>query len=244
VTGLLEEAFKTPTVKRVVITSSISAITSFKEMTTEPTGELYTHQSRVINPSFSNAWDAYFAAKAAGLNAADAFMESRKPSFDLIHLMVGSVIGPQEVAKSVAEVAIPMNIVPLGVVLGQPGVGPLGMTAVYIDDVADIHIHSLDPKIEGNRGYILIADGTCSLSWSEANKYAQELFPEAVKDGRFPLNGGQQDFTLRYETSDTEKMFGIKFKSYKEQVESLFSQYLDLLAKAPEPDSTGIRLLV
>jgi nucleoside-diphosphate-sugar epimerase len=241
--ALLEEALKIPTIKRVIITSSISAITSFQDMTSDPTDKVFTHETRVHNATFTNRWDVYFASKSEALNATLAFMEEKKPHFDMISLMPGCVLGAHEIASSIVEVSCPMNIVPLGILLGQPGVGPLAMTAVHIDDVAELHILSLNPKIEGNRSYILIADGSCSMSWSEASKYAQELYPEAVKDGRFPLNGGQQDFPLKYETRDTEKMFDFKFKTYKEQVASLCDQYLELLAKVPI-GTDSIRLTV
>jgi nucleoside-diphosphate-sugar epimerase len=240
--AMLQEASKTQTIKRVVVTSSIAAISPFSNMFVEPTDKTYTHESRVLDAAFSNELDAYFASKSEALNKSLEYMDSVKPHFDLVNIMPGGVIGAHEFAETIEQLAVPINVVPLGEMLGKAAFPPFAMTGVHIQDVADIHVGALNPKIPGNRGYILMMDGSCATSWSETNGIVQELFPESVKDGTFPLNGGQQNWAIKFEASDVEEIFDFKYRSYKEMVKSLVTQYLKLLASDPAKGKDGFRL--
>jgi nucleoside-diphosphate-sugar epimerase len=168
--SMLEEAAKTPTIKRVVVTSSIGAITPFMDLIAAPSDNptLYTHESRVYDPPVADEFTAYIASKSEALNASLAFMEKEKPQFDLINIMPGCVIGPHEMASSIEELAIPLNVIPLGVLNGKPAFGPFGMADVHVQDVADVQVGALNPKIPGNRGYILVRDGSGISQWTEA----------------------------------------------------------------------------
>ena len=53
-----------------------------------------------------------------------------------------------------------------------------------------------------------------------------------MKDGRLPASGFQPTRTLLYDTSKTEEILGIKFRSYEDQVVEVTKQYLELIEVA------------
>jgi nucleoside-diphosphate-sugar epimerase len=88
----LEAAQKSGSVKRVIITSSVVAITppAILFPSEESTGDYVgSGDDRIseLEPPFANPFVAYTASKVAALNASDKFMEEQKPAFDVINIM-------------------------------------------------------------------------------------------------------------------------------------------------------------
>jgi dihydroflavonol-4-reductase len=83
---VLRAASATPSVKRVVLTSSMAAVTD------EPDGRVLTEAD--WNTKSSLTRNPYYFAKAEAERAAWAFMEAEKPGFDLVVINPFLVIGP------------------------------------------------------------------------------------------------------------------------------------------------------
>lgn len=56
--------------------------------------------------------------------------------------------------------------------------------------------------------------------------------PGAVQKGAFPLGGSQATVSLKYDTSETERVFDFKFKNFEEQIVSLASWNAEVSARA------------
>lgn len=88
----LEAAQKSGSVKRVIITSSIVAITPPAILFANddpPSGHIGSGDDRVAEPEapFGNPFVAYTASKVAALNASDKFIKEQAPAFDIVNIM-------------------------------------------------------------------------------------------------------------------------------------------------------------
>ncbi|KAF1980729.1 NAD(P)-binding protein [Aulographum hederae CBS 113979] len=229
--GMLKSAAKAPSVKRIVVTSSIVAIVPYP-----PGPDVYNAESRTpsVTEGFSDEFAAYCASKAAALNEAESWMEQNNPSFDIIHVHPSFVEGRDDLVTEAPKAISGTNAVVLGAVLGsesdsavRPGV------SVHNDDVARIHVDSLKPEVPGNTSYIAHWNPAGTLEgtkWEQINEIAAELFPEEVKSGKLPNKGGvKQSIPIKLDSSKTEEVFGFVHKGLKEQVKDVVGWYLELL---------------
>jgi hypothetical protein len=67
------------------------------------------------------------------------------------------------------------------------------------------------------------------IQFNDYKEIIQRNFPKAVEDGTLANNGDQSTTSLRLDASKTEKVFGIKFRAYEDQVISLVAHYLELV---------------
>lgn len=118
----------------------------------------------------------------------------------------------------------------LGPLLGQSRPGPLSGAGVHIDDVAEMHVRALDPKIEGSQDFLASSADAETIHWAESFDIVKAKFPEAYKAGAFKI-----DETPRPESSESRvsnkkarEVLGIKFKTFEEQVVSVVGQFLEL----------------
>ena len=90
--GMLESAVKSPSVKRVVIASSVVVVAP-KEGSTSPIGS--DDLAPVPDPECvePRPWTAYRASKHIAHHEATKFMESKRPQFDLVHILPAYVQG-------------------------------------------------------------------------------------------------------------------------------------------------------
>lgn len=59
------------------------------------------------------------------------------------------------------------------------------------------------------------------MTWQDATKIVAEKFPEAVAKGILPNNGIQDTRIAKIDRKRSEELFGFKFKTIEEQVESV-----------------------
>ena len=216
-----------PTTKRLVITASIVSIIKWAEMSGE-TGSVFNEQSRTGNVGgpFGGLFPAYGAGKVAALNATENYVRTQSPHFDINHIGPAFVIGRHELAGNRAEILSTTNAAAIGHVVG-PGAGPTPSTSVFVDDVARMHVLALDPKIPGGKFFLGVSEDS-NTRWDDALDIAKKHFPEAVKDGRFPLTGTNPTKRLIFDNEYTKRTLGIDFASFEEQVKSVAKNYLEL----------------
>ena len=215
-----------PTIKRIVITSSIVAIIEWPEMYME-TGHIFNEQSRTdaVGPPFGGLFAAYGASKVAAFNATEEYIRTQKPHFDINHIGPAFVIGKKELASDRAEVLAGTNGAALGHVVGSD-IGPTPSTSVFVDDVAKMHVLALDPKIPGGQFFLGLSENS-NTRWEDSFDIVKKHFPEAIEDGTFPLSGKNPTKRLIFENEYTKKTLGIEFASFEEQVKSVAKQYLE-----------------
>ena len=232
--NILESALKVPTVKRVVMTSSVIAVAPFTEFVAEESPRIFTANDRIPDEfgPFGHHFQAYAAEKVRALNATDKFIKTQKPHFEVSNIMPSFFIGKNELITDAADILSGTNRVALSPVLGYKADGPLPGAMSHIDDVAKVHVLALDPKVKGGQNFGLMSGGVDGNDWGTAVDIVKKHFPEAVKDGRLPADGTQPTKKFLYDTSETDRILGIKQKSYEEQVVSVTEHYLELLEKA------------
>jgi hypothetical protein len=107
-------------------------------------------------------------------------------------------------------------------------------TSVHVQDIARLHVESLDPRIEGNQSFLAVSEGERGTRWEEAIDTMARNFPGAVKKGVLKNNGTAATKRTKVNCERTGKVFGWKFQSYDEQVKSVTKQYLGLVGEAAE----------
>ncbi|KAG9258099.1 uncharacterized protein F5Z01DRAFT_670749 [Emericellopsis atlantica] len=233
--GVLKSATKVPTIKRVVITSSIAVLLTWEYVISSDTEKVFTandaYTPTSLDGPFANAMDAYGVAKAGAHAATARFIEEEKPAFEVVNILPSMVTGKNELNRTPEDVGKGSNGSTLGILLNNKNEMPSLGATVHINDVARAHIDALNPAFKGNRNYLCSSGGLDGTTWEDAKEIVRRNFPKAVADGTLPLEGTQPSRPLRLDVSETEKTFGWKFANYEEQVKSLVEHYLELLGK-------------
>ncbi|EHK96112.1 NAD(P)-binding Rossmann-fold containing protein [Glarea lozoyensis ATCC 20868] len=232
--SILTAAQKTPGIQRVVITSSEVAIVPWEEFISKEVDTVFDDTYEIPFPAgpYGNVFEAYSASKVRALVATKQFVRENKLEWDVINIMPSFVIGDNEMNFKAEDVCDGTVAAAFSQVLGRDsGWGPTPSTSVHVRDVAWLHVHSLDPKIEGNQNFLAVSEGERGTVWEEAIEIVKRNFPKAVEKGILPNNKPAQTKRTKVDASRTEKVFGFKFLSYEEQVKSVVEQYLTLLGE-------------
>jgi nucleoside-diphosphate-sugar epimerase len=235
--GMLQSAAKSPSVQRVVITSSIVAVIPFMTMM-GGSDRTYTVEDRIPFPEgpYANEFHAYSASKTAALNEAEAWMAKEKPQFDLVHIHPSFIEGRDALVKNPEEAMVGTNGAILRVVTGQTAPFAYPGATVHNDDVARLHVEALQPSKIPAGSYIASSNtphGTLGGTRLETiNEIVAKEFPEQVKSGLLPNNGLQPSVKVDFDVTKTEKTFGWNLQEFPAQVKSVVQMYLDVLPKA------------
>ena len=147
--NLLKSALMIPSVKRIIITSSIVANIPFPHASIA--GEI-TAEPRVPNLEgpIDAIFPAYCSSKIATVNATDQFVKENNPSFNLINIFSGFVYGRNEKATDIKGLLTGSNRLLLGIILGQTFNVPRLASAAHVNDVAKVHLLALNESIKGS----------------------------------------------------------------------------------------------
>ncbi|VZI06880.1 unnamed protein product [Fusarium fujikuroi] len=236
-----------PSVRRVVITSSTSAIVDpHPAVNQSPTGRCITPSDRHVDYDAEyyrgNSHKAYTAAKTAALNATDAFLAAAGGGggtsplhFDVINIMPSFVFGPKGLAASPADIINGSNIFGIGTVMRHNSWKGIRLEAVccHVDDVAQIHVNALD-----ERGLLPLKPGT-HRDFILGVKFKPEDIRQVVKS-RFPIefwenesavfgaHGTYEWYHIDYDVRPAEGLLGKPFKTLGEQIYDSGSQVLGI----------------
>ncbi len=151
------------------------------------------------------------------------FVQTNNPRFDVVNILPGVVLGHAELVKTRSGFQNNTNRFVIQAALGIDSQFPMVGCTAHVDDVAKLHVLSLDSKIPGNRNYMLCQDN----KWSEVKGIVEKWFPAAVEKGILPCGGRQDTKPTRYDDSETDRVFGDKWLSFEDQVRSVIQSYLD-----------------
>ena len=174
--SMLEACAGAPRVKRVVLTSSMAAITDEPDSTRVLSEADWNDKSSLTrNP--------YYFSKAEAERAAWRFVETRKPAFDLVVINPFIVIGPSMV-KAVNE----SNKILVDLLQGAyPMIMALTWGFVDVRDVADAHVAAMTTP--GASGRYLCAGETRSMralvEYLRGHGFARARLPRLGLDGPF-----------------------------------------------------------
>ncbi|KAI0114134.1 putative cinnamoyl-CoA reductase [Nemania sp. FL0031] len=222
VTALLSATLKAPTLKKVVITSSVFGNSPFPP---NPSQRIDA-EFRVPNLEipFDSMMPAYWGGKIAATNAIDAFYKEKKPSYSLSVIYPGFVFGTDQRALKTEDFMSSTNRILLGVITGHAADSPMPAGAVHVDDTANIHVLALKEDAPRNIG------STIPHVFDEAWDAVSKHYPEAVKSGVF-TKGSQPTIPVVWDSTQTTKDLGITFKSWEDMVVDAAGQYLELSGK-------------
>lgn len=230
VVGILEASAKSPSVKRVVITSSTGAV-----IDPAKTKHTYTAQdfspityAQAIDPA-SNGGVAYRGSKVAAEKAAWAFAAKPGLAFDLTVLCPGMIFGPY-----VNPHASPADFCLSGEVLwkalaGGPGAAlpPLN-TDVWIDvrDLAELHVLALETPAAGGKRYLPLAPER--YTYARAADYVRAAVPEWPAE-RVGVGAQSEHADISYDLSELVRDFpGVGYTSFKDSTLDFFRQAVEL----------------
>lgn len=152
-TGLLRSAQSSPSIKRVIITSSIAAMVPAQAFF-NGSEEIYDGQMEIPSQKapYPSEIHAYVDGKVRALAATRAFVAEEKPHFDVINFMPTYIIGKNELT-TLPDFMKGTNRAVSTQVLGTKNPKPLLGATVYLNDVAKIHVLALSPSIPGNQRF-------------------------------------------------------------------------------------------
>lgn len=226
--ALLRAARATPSVRRVVVTSSIVANVGLA-----PGPERASAATRLPLPDplpevFGDVFSAYVAGKTVALHDADEMMAAAsKPHFTISHVVPGYVFGRNELVSLDADRMRAHNSSNNFLMMGMLGAAlpfPIHGGYAHIDDVAEVHLRvALDDEYAGRDVGI-----ASPVEYSSIFGYVEKAFPKAVEAGVFK-EGTVPTLPVNYDSSVAEAILGGKVKSFESAVVDVAGQYLEAL---------------
>ncbi|USW48134.1 Putative 3-beta hydroxysteroid dehydrogenase/isomerase, NAD(P)-binding domain superfamily [Septoria linicola] len=231
--GLLESAYKSPSVRRIVVTSSMVALFSQKALFAEPSEAPLSANSRIpgMEPPYAHKMLAYQAGKIASLERAEAWVDERKPSFDIIHMHPSFVTGRDDLATTRGDLRkFSSNWHSMQIVLGNNNTIGKPLLTCHNDDVARCHVLALGSHVAGNQSFLISCSPEDGSEWDDVKKFVQRDFPDAVAAGILANNGTMPTVNkgVRFDVKKTEETFQFKHVPYEAQVLDVIRQYLEL----------------
>ena len=146
--------------------------------------------------------------------------------------MPSYIVGRWELALTAAALASGSNGIALSSILGGLMPRPVSGITVHVADVARVHVEAMtNEQITTHEDFVLNADGTDGVVWTDTIKIAEKHFPKAVAKGILPLGGNTPTSRRRVDGSKTEKVFRMKMAPFEEQIVSVAGQYVELTEK-------------
>ncbi|KAK2595348.1 hypothetical protein QQS21_006948 [Conoideocrella luteorostrata] len=229
--NLLLSALKTPSVKRVIITSSIVGnlglvppLTAVSAATRVPLPEPVPH-------TYDDVFVAYITSKIVGFHMMDEFVKTHNPHFSVSHVVPGYVFGRNELAVDAAMMQTQNssnNFLMMGMLGGRLPF-PIHGAFVHIDDLAEVHLRVLflDPAAGSLTDYGVAT----KVNYDDIFEYVEKEFPKAVAEGVFK-RGAVPTLPVEYDSSETEKLLGErKLQSFGSAVADVAAQYLEKLGR-------------
>ncbi|PHH93290.1 hypothetical protein CDD83_7989 [Cordyceps sp. RAO-2017] len=163
--GILDSANKVTGIKRVVITASVASIASKSRFALGVIDENTLHVE--TEGPFSTGGAAYHASKALAFQATKDFIKSKKPAFDVINILPVFVLGGDDTVTDLGSITKGSGGILMRLILGHAADAPITGIGVHIDDVAKMHVLSLDPQI---------------ADWAESFEIVKRRFPKEYAD--------------------------------------------------------------
>ncbi|KAJ3508973.1 hypothetical protein NLJ89_g5463 [Agrocybe chaxingu] len=220
--NILEAAAKAPSVKRVLITSSVTTLFTGEGLQGD-SDLVLSWKSEVAKDLISPAPEkavgpiAYVISKVLSAKLVEKFVEERKPHFTVASILLGTTIGRFELASESKELVSGSNIVPLAPLLvahqgphhrHRPGT---------VRKIVPVYNTATNPD---------------AFTWDDSIEIVKKHFPGVIESGAFPLGGTVPKRKCLVDSSEDEKVLGLKFKTYEEAVVDLITQFLTLAQAA------------
>ncbi|KAH6887077.1 hypothetical protein B0T10DRAFT_407487 [Thelonectria olida] len=229
VIGMLESAAAhSPTLRRIVVTSSIVAIfpTPCFLGDIPPNTKPFDADHRLpdLDPPYEPGL-AYFASKIAALNTSEAWMKKHKLAFDMNSILPAWIWGRHGLATTPDQLFKGSNGALMNILTGRESQHPINSAVVSVATAAKAHLLALDPNVPGNQAFIV---GKLE-NLETANTIMKKHFSDAVSGGIFSSCPRQATFNIPMNVEKTEKVLGLKVDSLEDMVREVAAQYLELV---------------
>ncbi|KAI1325909.1 putative cinnamoyl-CoA reductase [Xylariaceae sp. FL0255] len=210
--NILAAALKVPTIRRVIITSSIVC-------------NLQLGASALPNDAlpttFDDVFSGYTYGKMVELNQSDEFVKKQQPHFTISH-----VFGRNELmldAEMMTSQNSSNNLLMMGMLGGELPF-PIHGGFVHIDDLAECHLKVAFLESDGNQKDFGVAT---KVNYASIFDIVQRAFPKATADGVF-RRGSVPTMAVAYDSEDVERILG-KLRDFESAVTDVAGQYLEML---------------
>jgi nucleoside-diphosphate-sugar epimerase len=229
VTSILSAAGFSPSLKRVIFTSSTSAMLPWSAFA-EGTTEVFNEDSRTPFSAgpYSSDFQAYNAGKIAQLAITENWVAKHDSHFDIVNVAPAFVIGKSELITDPKDILLGTNSTAISAVLGKKNPVPNASITVHVNDTALLHIKALDPRVPSNSLWLAVCGEPATMLWNDALVYAAKRYPKAIEAGAFPNDGDQPTMRVVVNSSRTRDFFNIEFKGFEAQVTSVLDHFLEL----------------
>lgn len=213
--SILFAARKVTTIRRVIITSSLSNVIRTEDNSTIVNEDSWSGTESTHDYSRCNPYEAYIASKAIVEKNAWKFVETEKPSFDIITLLMTYVFG---------DVLVKNDNKPSGTnallwgILKNGAQGGMMEQTVHVRDVADAHVRALDESVKGNQRFIIAGD---SIKFNNAFELVKKEFPNETWNF-----GSTISTNVTYDNRRAKEVLGIKFRTFKSTILDTVRQYV------------------
>ncbi|RAL03179.1 cinnamoyl-CoA reductase [Aspergillus ibericus CBS 121593] len=228
--NLLSTALNYTNIKRIIITSSIvGTLDPVPNPSITATATTRIHLP-TIPSTFTNIFEAYILAKITELNRTDEFIDTQNPHFSIVHIIPGYVFGHDHLvhdAETARTKASSCGMLLRGFT-GEELPNPMHGGFVHIDDLALVHLKALELETTSETPSSF---GACTMvDFSSVWEIIEKRFPKAVAEGIFE-RGEYHTLPVMYDSSETERVLGIKFRAFENAVCDVAVQYLELMGR-------------
>ncbi|TVY59645.1 NAD-dependent epimerase/dehydratase FUM13, partial [Lachnellula suecica] len=206
VTSILSAASKSPSVKRLVFSSSTSAMLPWSAFTTGCT-ETFNEDSRTPFPPgpYENDFQAYNAGKIAALRVTESWVAQHSSHFDVVNVAPAFVIGRSDLVTSPADILLGSNAAALSAVFGMQNPHPNASITAHVDDTALLHVGALAPAVPSNSLWLAVSAESETMLWDDALEIVARRYPEAVRRGVLRNDGDQPTVRARVDNGRTRE---------------------------------------
>jgi nucleoside-diphosphate-sugar epimerase len=182
--------------------------------------------------SFPNPFVGYSASKQIALSETTKFLAENNYSFDVIHILPAVILGRNELATSTTDFSSGTNRYAINIARGIDAPAPMIGATVHVDDVGLLHVLALDEKVKvGHTGVRNFIASAGSVTWSDASGIVRTNFEKEAESGVLKLGGKMDTRAVKFNTKATDRAFGIQWKGFEEQIQSVVGHYLEVKAK-------------
>ncbi|KAE8131092.1 hypothetical protein BDV38DRAFT_290667 [Aspergillus pseudotamarii] len=230
--ALLKEAARVPSIKKVVITSSIAALMPLDGI--PPGGVVKEDNDWDFNVNEAEDFTAsddprgipmrlYHASKLLANRTAWEFRKAAEPQYALVTLHPVFVYGRNPTQTAAKEIEESSNgLLWYAIMAGIPHHSYSQVPGVHIDDVVEAHIKALDPAIPDGSRYLL--SGKCG-NWKEvANLIQREYSGLGAK-----ITVDIEEEFLSTDSGKAEAELGMQWRSWDQMVRDVVDQQLEFM---------------
>ncbi|KAL8795378.1 MAG: hypothetical protein Q9195_002119 [Heterodermia aff. obscurata] len=256
--AILEAAEATPSIKRIVFTSSTCSIRPFERvLLSHPANQailagegdkvpVLTAETIVPTqpplPDSASRVHCYTNSKIATANLTREYSSAHPSShFSIVNIIPGLILGPEELSHSKAEAFKGSNMI-LGWLFAELNISPLfGLPlsdeapvlseTVHLDDVVEGHVKALDEeKIQGQmRSFLLCSHSPTGPVLMDAVEIVKRELPKEVEEGKIPFAGKLDVIPSKFDATPSERdLLGHPFIPFEKQVTDTVSWFVHL----------------